>query len=189
MGGENLLFPEMKAGPPGFRYRENLVTEWEERALAASLGQLDLRPFEFHGYLGNRRVASFGLKYDYERRSVEPASAMPGFLNNLLARVAEFAGCEAAAFRQVGVNEYRPGAAIGWHKDKPQFGIVVGVSLLSPARMRFRRARGRQWERISRDVEPRSVYILSGEARAEWEHSIPPVGDLRYSITFRTLAG
>lgn len=188
MGGENLLFPEMKAGPPGFRYRENFVTEGEERTLAASLGQLDFRPFEFHGYLGNRRVASFGLKYDYERRFLEPASPMPAFLNDLLARVAEFAGCEAGAFRQVGVNEYRPGAAIGWHKDKPQFGIVVGVSLLAPATMRLRRAEGRRWARISHIVQPRSVYILSGEARAEWEHSIPPVSDLRYSITFRTLA-
>lgn len=120
---------------------------------------------------------------------MEPASAMPDFLNDLLARVAVFAGCEAEAFRQVGVNEYRPGAAIGWHKDKPQFGIVVGVSLLSPARMRFRRAEGGRWERISHEVMPRSVYILSGAARSQWEHSIPPVSDLRYSITFRTLAG
>ncbi len=188
MGGENLLFPEMKAGPPGFRYRESFVTEEEEKALAASVGQLDLRPFEFHGYLGNRRVVNFGLEYDYERRSVEPASAIPAFLNELLARVAEFAGCGPEAFRQVGVNEYRPGAAIGWHKDKPQFGIVAGVSLLAPARMRFRRAKGTRWERISHEVMPRSIYILSGEARSEWEHSIPPVRDLRYSITFRTLA-
>ena len=191
MRAEDLLFPELmeQPEPPGFRYGENFVTEEEEIALAASVGQLDLRPFEFHGYLGNRRVASFGLKYDYSRRSVEPAGAMPAFLNELLLRVAEFAGSEAGAFQQVGVNEYRPGAAIGWHKDKPQFGIVVGVSLLAPAMMRFRRAEGRRWERISHEVTPRSIYILSGEARAEWEHSIPPVSDLRYSITFRTLAG
>ena len=194
MMAEDFLFPEMKgwptgAGPPGFRYREEFVTGKEEMALAASIGELDLRPFEFHGYLGNRRVVSFGLKYDYSRRSVEPAEMMPEFLNDLLARVADFAGCEAGAFRQVGVNEYRPGAGIGWHKDKPQFGIVVGVSLLSPAVMRFRRARGRRWERISRRLMPRSVYILSGSARMEWEHSIPPGSDLRYSITFRTMAG
>lgn len=191
---QDFLFPEMKgwptgAGPPGFRYREEFVTEEEEMALAAFIGELDLRPFEFHGYLGNRRVVSFGLKYDYSRRSVEPAEMMPEFLNDLLARVADFAGCEAGAFRQVGVNEYRPGAGIGWHKDKPQFGIVVGVSLLSPAVMRFRRAQGRRWERISRRLMPRSVYILSGSARMEWEHSIPPGSDLRYSITFRTMAG
>lgn len=194
MMAEDFLFPEMKGWPtgpglPGFRYREEFVTGKEEMALAASIGELDLRPFEFHGYLGNRRVVSFGLKYDYSRRSVEPAEMMPEFLNDLLARVADFADCEAGAFRQVGVNEYRPGAGIGWHKDKPQFGIVVGVSLLSPAVMRFRRAQGRRWERISRRLMPRSVYILSGAARMEWEHSIPPGSDLRYSITFRTMAG
>lgn len=193
METENLLFPEMKelpteAGPPGFRYREKFVTEEEEMALAASIGELDLRPFEFHGYLGNRRVVSFGLQYDYSRRSVEPAGKMPEFLNDLLARVADFAGFEAGAFRQVGVNEYRPGAGIGWHKDKPQFGIVVGVSLLAPAMMRFRRAENRRWKRISHRVRPRSVYILASEARMEWEHSIPPVSEMRYSITFRTLA-
>jgi alkylated DNA repair dioxygenase AlkB len=88
----------------------------------------------------------------------------------------------------VGVNEYRPGAGIGWHKDKPHFGIVVGVSLLAPATMRFRRAVGARWNRISHTVMPRSIYILSGEARTEWEHSIPPLTELRYSVTFRTLS-
>lgn len=187
MGG--LLFPEMKETPAGLRYRDDFVTEEDETALAASVGRLDLMPFEFHGYLGNRRVASFGLKYDYNREAVEPADAMPGFLNDLRARVAEFAGCEPGAFRQMGVTEYSPGAGIGWHRDKPQFGIVVGVSLLGPAVMRFRRARARGWERISQRLAPRSVYVLSGAARMEWEHSIPPVRELRYSITFRTLTG
>ena len=116
------------------------------------------------------------------------AGEMPEFLDDLLVRVAEFAGYEADTFQQVGVNEYRPGAGIGWHKDKPQFGIVVGVSLLAPATMRFRRAHGARWIRISHTVKPRSIYILSGEARTEWEHSIPPLSDLRYSITFRTLS-
>jgi alkylated DNA repair dioxygenase AlkB len=190
---QGALFPEMteipaQPEPRGFRYREEIVTEEEEAALAASLGRLDLKPFEFHGHLGNRRVVSFGLKYDYSRRSIERASEVPSFLEGILHRVADFAGYEADAFRQVGVNEYRPGAGIGWHKDKPQFGIIVGISLLAPATMRFRRAQGRSWIRISQTVEPRSIYILSGEARTEWEHSIPPMNDLRYSITFRTLA-
>jgi alkylated DNA repair dioxygenase AlkB len=189
---QGALFPETEerpaqAEPRGFRYREEIVTEEEEAALAASLGRLDLKPFEFHGHLGNRRVVSFGLRYDYSRRSIERASEVPSFLDGLLLRVADFAGCEAAAFRQVGVNEYRPGAGIGWHKDKPQFGIIVGVSLLAPATMRFRRAHGGSWIRISQGIKPRSIYILSGEARTEWEHSIPPLSDLRYSITFRTL--
>jgi alkylated DNA repair dioxygenase AlkB len=193
MDRQNALFPEIEERPTqpelsGFRYREEIVTEEEEAALVTSLGQLDLKPFDFHGHLGNRRVVSFGLRYDYSRSSVEQASEMPGFLDDLLVRVGKFAGYEVDAFRQVGVNEYRPGAGIGWHKDKPQFGIVVGVSLLAPATMRFRRAHGTSWKRITYTVKPRSIYILSGEARTVWEHSIPPLTELRYSITFRTLS-
>jgi alkylated DNA repair dioxygenase AlkB len=149
---------------------------------------LELKPFEFHGHVGNRRVVSFGLDYDYSRRAVEGAPEMPAFLADLLVRAAEFAGCDQAAFRQVGVNEYRSGAGVGWHKDKPQFGIIVGVSLLGPATLRFRKAEGAGWIRVSHPLQPRSIYIFSGEARTEWEHSIPPVDRLRYSINFRTLS-
>lgn len=190
----DLLFPEMKDAlaqpePRGFRYRDHFVSEEEQAALAERLEELALKPFEFHGYLGNRRTMSFGLKYDYNQGRVELAEAVPEFLHDLQARVAAFAGCSAEAIRQVGVNEYRPGAGIGWHRDKPQFGIVIGVSLLAPATMRFRRARGKgQWARISHGVRPRSIYVLSGEARTLWEHSIPPLPSLRYSLTFRTLA-
>jgi alkylated DNA repair dioxygenase AlkB len=190
---QNVLFPELeerpaKLEPRGFRYRDEIITETEHAELVRSLQQLDLKPFEFHGYVGNRRVVSFGLKYDYSRRSVEPASQMPAFLDDLLLRVADFAGTEPKAFRQVGINEYRAGAGIGWHKDKQEFGIIVGVSLLASATMRFRRANGAGWSRVSHTLKPRSIYILDGKARTEWEHSIPPLRDLRYSITFRTLS-
>ena len=193
MATQNTLFPEMEemsteSEPRGFRYRDEIITEAEQAALVESIRQLDLKPFEFHGHLGNRRVVSFGLKYDYSRRSVEPASEMPAFLDDLLIRVADFAGTDPNAFRQVGVSEYRAGAGIGWHKDKQEFGIIVGVSLLTSATMRFRRANGAGWTRVSHTVKPRSIYILDGEARTEWEHSIPPLSDLRYSITFRTLS-
>jgi alkylated DNA repair dioxygenase AlkB len=184
MDQQDALFPQ----PRGFRYREDIVMEEEEVTIVSSLEQLDLKPFEFQGHLGNRRVVSFGLKYDYGRRAVEQAGAMPAFLDDLLMRVAEFAAHDPDAFRQVGVNEYRPGAGIGWHKDKAQFGIVVGVSLLAPATMRFRRADGSRWNRISHALKPRSIYLLSGESRTEWEHSIPPQTGLRYSVTFRTLS-
>jgi alkylated DNA repair dioxygenase AlkB len=191
MNAQNPLFPEINAAelePRGFRYCDELISPEEQSALVESLGKLELKPFEFHGYLGNRRVVSFGLKYDYTRREVERASAIPPFLDDLLLRVAEFAGYEPAAFRQVGVNEYRPGAGIGWHKDKPQFGVVVAVSLLAPATLRFRRKQGVRWERISHIVRPGSIYMLAGESRAQWEHSIPSLDQLRYSITFRTVA-
>jgi alkylated DNA repair dioxygenase AlkB len=184
MAQQDAMFPQ----PRGFRYRGDIVTEEEEATLVSSLEQLDLKPFEFLGHLGNRRVVSFGLKYDYGRRAIEQASAMPAFLDDLLVRVAEFSGQDPDDFRQVGVNEYRPGAGIGWHKDKAQFGIVVGVSLLAPASMRFRRADGSRWNRISYALKPRSIYLLSGESRTEWEHSIPSQTNLRYSVTFRTLS-
>jgi alkylated DNA repair dioxygenase AlkB len=193
MASQRALFTEIEqrlsAGEPrGFRYQEQTISEEVEASLAAELGQLALRPFEFHGYRGDRRVVNFGLKYDFSRRSVQRAEDMPSFLDDLLNRAASFAGCEKDAFRQVGVNEYRAGAGIGWHKDKPEFGIIVGVSLLAPSTMRFRRRHNKEWIRISHTLKPRSIYILSGEARKDWEHSIPPLDALRYSITFRTLS-
>jgi alkylated DNA repair dioxygenase AlkB len=193
MSRQAALFSELgttpeQLTPPGFRYQENVITEPGEATLVACLQTLDLKPFEFHGHVGNRRVTSFGLRYDYSRRSVEAASELPPFLNELRAQAAEFAGRNVNEFRQAGVNEYRPGAGIGWHKDKAQFGIIVGVSLLAPATMRFRRAQDRGWARVSRTLAPRSMYVLSGAARTEWEHSIPPLDRLRYSLTFRTLS-
>lgn len=172
----------------GFRYQENVITAAEEATLVAALQKLDLQPFEFQGYLANRRVISFGLKYDYSRRRVEAASEFPSFMNELRLKAAEFARRGVNEFRQAGVNEYRPGAGIGWHKDKAQFGVIVGVSLLAAATMRFRRVQGRGWARVSQTIAPRSIYLLAGEARTEWEHSIPPLGELRYSLTFRTLS-
>jgi alkylated DNA repair dioxygenase AlkB len=193
MATQNALFPGLESkpqqlAPEGFRYEDDIISEAEEAALVASLARLDLKPFEFHGHLGNRRVASFGLRYDYARRSVETADQFPSFLADLLKKVAKFAGRRVDEFRQSGVNQYPPGAGIGWHKDKSQFGVIVGVSLLAPATMRFRRKEGNRWVRMSQRVLPRSVYILEGEARTMWEHSIPPMDALRYSLTFRTLA-
>ena len=174
--------------PSGLRYERGFLTATDEQAIVAELTRLPLKPFEFHGYLGNRRVVSFGLRYDYARRGVEVAEPPPAFLNELAARVAEFAKRGKQEFRQIGVNEYRPGAGIGWHRDKPEFGDVVGVSLLAPAKMRFRRRQAESWLRASHILEPRSIYILTGEVREQWEHSIPALTQLRYSITFRTLA-
>jgi alkylated DNA repair dioxygenase AlkB len=192
MTTENALFPELvnkQRGlmPEGFRYEEDIISEADEAALAKSLATLNLKPFEFHGHLGNRRVTSFGLRYDYARRAVEAADAFPSFLADLRNKAAKFAGRKVGEFQQAGVNEYPAGAGIGWHKDKPQFGVIVGVSLLAPATMRFRLAEGTGWVRASQRLEPRSIYILEGEARTAWEHSVPPVDALRYSLTFRTV--
>jgi alkylated DNA repair dioxygenase AlkB len=193
MSKQTDLFPDLErtpnsAAPKGFQYRENLITEEEESSLASALGELNLKPFEFHGHLGNRRVASFGFRYDYSRAVVELAAEPPTVLKMLLLRVAEFAGRQSEEFKQVGVNEYSPGAGIGWHRDKPQFGIIAGISLLAPANLRFRRAADDRWIRMLKLLQPRSIYVLDGEARDLWEHSIAPLNSLRYSVTFQTLA-
>jgi alkylated DNA repair dioxygenase AlkB len=192
MATQNALFPGLESkpvrlAPEGFRYEEDVISEAEEATLVASLAKLELKPFEFLGHLGNRRVTAFGLRYDYARRAIEAADGFPSFLADLRNKVAKFAGRGVDEFQQGGVNEYPPGAGIGWHKDKAQFGVIVGVSLLAPARMRFRRADGNRWVRMSQRLLPRSIYILEGEARTMWEHSIPPLDALRYSLTFRTL--
>jgi alkylated DNA repair dioxygenase AlkB len=179
---------ENQDGPRGFRYRDGIISEETQKILVSELNRLNLQPFEFHGYLGNRRVANFGLKYDFTRRSVQKAEDIPSFLEVLLVLAADFAGCEKSAFRQVAVNEYQAGAGIGWHKDKPEFRTIVGVSLLAPALIRFRRPQGDKWSRVSHKLNPRSIYVLAGQSRTDWEHSIPPLGALRYSITFRTLS-
>ena len=132
-------------------------------------------------------MASFGWHYDFEARTLRKADDIPPFLLALRAPAAAFAGLPPEALQHVLVTEYGPGAAIGWHRDKAVFGEVVGVSLLAPCVFRLRRADGDGWERVNLVAEPRSAYLLSGAARTEWEHSIPPVEALRYSITFRNL--
>ena len=178
--------PESQA-LPGFRYAADFVSESEQDALVGLLETLPLKPFEFHGFRGNRRVAAFGFRYDYNRRAVEPASPLPTDLLSLRDRAAAWAGQDPSKFCQILVNEYPPGAPIGWHTDKPQFDQVVGVSLLAVANLRLRRARAIGWERQSVLLAPRSIYLLSGAVRREWQHSIPPMTALRYSITFRSL--
>ena len=172
--------------PEGLHYETGLLTSELEMDIAARIAELPLKPFEFRGYLGNRRVVSFGFRYDYTRRAVEASASLPAFLDPVRERAAAFAGRPAEAFVQVLVTEYAPGASIGWHRDKPEFGDVVGVSLLAPCRLRFRRKAAAGWERAALTVAPRSAYLLSGPARHEWQHSIPAVEALRYSITFRT---
>ena len=174
--------------PPGFRYQADFLTPSEEKALVAEITTLDLKPFEFRGYLGLRRVRAFGYRYDYVRRVVDVVEPIPAFLQALGGRVAVFASHPAEAFHQVLVTEYAPGAPIGWHRDKPHFGDIVGVSLLSPCVFRLRRRNGARWDRASQLLEPRSAYVMTGKARHDWEHSIPDMETLRYSVTFRTLS-
>jgi alkylated DNA repair dioxygenase AlkB len=182
------LFGVPAAMPEGFRYRPELLARDEEETLAEALSTLPFEPFDFHGYKANRQVVGFGYRYDYGQSKLLEAAAVPSFLAPLRARIAEAFGRPLDAFRQASINEYRPGAGIGWHRDKPHFAEVVGVSLLAPCTFRFRRKSEDGWERASLTLEPRSAYLLSGPSRTIWEHSIPPLDRHRYSITFRTLS-
>ena len=173
--------------PEGFLYRPELIDAAEEAALLEQVRALPFRAFEFHGYTGNRRVVSFGWKYDFEKRRLQEAAGIPEFLLPLRVAAARFAGLEPGHLQQALVSEYDAGAGIGWHRDKAAFGEVVGVSLLAPCTFRLRRKSGDRWERRNLTAEPRSAYLLSGPARTEWEHSIPAVDSLRYSVTFRNL--
>lgn len=175
------------APPEGFRYQADVLPEDEERALVEHVRALPLKEFEFHGYVGKRRVVSYGWHYDFGERRLQETEEIPGFLLSLRDRAAAFAGVAAKDLPHALVTEYGPGAAIGWHRDKGVFGDVIGVSLLSPCVFRLRRKAGAKWERYSLTAEPRSAYLLRGPSRTEWEHSIPAVDELRYSITFRTL--
>lgn len=174
--------------PEGLRYRAELIGAEEERDLVARFETLPFKPFEFHGYTGHRQVVSFGWRYDFGRRSLDRTTPIPDFLLPLRDKVAVFTGRASEAFEQALVSLYEPGAAIGWHRDRPEFGQVAGVSLLTPCRFRFRRKVGAGWERRAFEAAPRSAYLLSGASRTDWEHSIPPLEARRYSVTFRTRA-
>jgi alkylated DNA repair dioxygenase AlkB len=175
------------APPEGFRYQADVLPADEERMLVERIPELPLKEFEFHGYVGKRRTVSYGWHYDFGERRLQEADEIPDFLLPVRDRAAAFAGVAPEELPHVLVTEYGPGAAIGWHKDKGVFGEVIGISLLSPCIFRLRRKAGSAWERYSLTAEPRSAYLMRGPSRTEWEHSIPGVDSLRYSLTFRTL--
>ena len=173
--------------PEGFKYETGVISPDMERALLNDFKELPFKEFEFQGYLGKRRVVSFGWRYDFNDRVLHRSRDIPEFLLTLRTAAAEFAGMDPEKLQHVLVTEYDRGAPIGWHRDRPEFGQIVGVSLLSSCTFRLRRKVGTKWERRSFTAEPRSAYLMSGPSRTEWEHSIPPVESLRYSVTFRNL--
>ena len=172
----------------GLRYRDGFVIPEEEAVLLAHLRQLDLAPFRFHGWLGNRKTKTFGWRYDFDDASFAPAEPIPEWLHPVRAKAAQLAGIAPEDFAHVLLARYDPGAGIGWHRDRPQFEDVVGISLGSPATIRFRQRTPDGFRRAKVQLEPRSAYLLSGEVRQEWEHNIAPGGKLRFSITFRSLS-
>jgi alkylated DNA repair dioxygenase AlkB len=173
--------------PQGFRYATDVISRKMETELLEKFKPLPFKEFEFQGYLGKRRVVSFGWRYDFTDRVLHRSRDIPDFLLELRVVAARFAAMDPEKLQHVLVTEYDRGAPIGWHRDRPEFGQIVGISLLSPCTFRLRRRVGSKWERRSFTAEPRSAYLMSGPSRTEWEHSIPPVESLRYSVTFRNL--
>ena len=173
--------------PEGLHYQHELIGPSAEDTLVGRIRELPFREFEFHGYLGKRRVVSFGWHYDFSGQKLRKADDIPDFLLELRTLAAPLADLDPGEFQHVLVTEYSPGAGIGWHRDKAVFGKVIGISLLAPCVLRFRRKAGEKWERSNVAIEPRSAYVLTGPARSEWQHSISRVDELRYSITFRNV--
>jgi alkylated DNA repair dioxygenase AlkB len=174
--------------PEGLVYLPDLLSAAEERDLLDEIERLEFHEIRMHGVVAKRTARHFGFDYDYERRAaIEEADPIPDWLLPVRAAAAELAGVEPDELVEALVQRYPEGAQIGWHRDAPMFGTVVGVSLLSPCRMRFRRDEGGERRTFELELEPRSGYVLAGPARTAWQHHVPPAKALRYSITFRTL--
>ena len=187
------LFEVSAQVPDGFIYRPNFISEGEERELILKIENVQLEPFKYYQFTGKRRTVSFGWQYEFGNNEITTAPEIPGFLLPLRTRAGELFGIDPDTLVQVTVIEYSTGSPIGWHRDIPHFGVVVGISLGAQCRMKFRKydrtrvnksARG---DILAIELQPRSIYLMSGASRESWQHSIPPVKDLRYAIMMRTL--
>jgi alkylated DNA repair dioxygenase AlkB len=175
--------------PHGLVYRPDFLTTAEESALLASIRDLPFREATYQKYLARRRIVMFGSEHDEQYDRWTPASTVPPWLEALQAKVAHWVDVAPAAFVHALVTEYRPGTPIGWHRDAPHYGFVVGISLASACRMRFRPLDDSDRRRtVAIDLEARSAYVMQRTIRWGWQHSIPPTRALRYSVTLRTRA-
>ncbi|RZM36009.1 MAG: alpha-ketoglutarate-dependent dioxygenase AlkB [Sphingomonas sp.] len=168
--------------------RADIVDPGEEAMLIAAIDATDPTPFRFQGWLGKRLTSSFGWSYDFDRGTMARGAPIPAFLLPLRERAAAFAGLLPDALEQALLIRYDPGAGIGWHRDRPQFEHVVGISLGAPATLRLRRRRDAGFDRATLPLVPRAAYHLTGEARHDWEHSVAPMDAPRWSVTFRSLS-
>ncbi|WP_442680952.1 alpha-ketoglutarate-dependent dioxygenase AlkB [Sphingomonas sp. ASY06-1R] len=173
---------------PGFNQTDAVFTATEEAQFIARIDAEDLSPFRFQGWTGKRLTRSFGWNYDFDAARLARADPIPDWLLPARDRVAALAGLEAEQFVQALLIRYDAGAGIGWHRDRPVFEHVAGISLGNAATLRLRRRLSVGFERASAHLAPRSIYHLSGTARHDWEHSIAPMEVPRWSITFRSLS-
>jgi alkylated DNA repair dioxygenase AlkB len=168
--------------------RPDVINAAEEANLIARIGESGLSPFRFQQWTGKRLTRSFGWSYDFETGRFAATEPIPRWLSELQGRAAAFAGLKPDDLSQALLIRYDPGAGIGWHKDRPVFEHVVGISLGDPATLRLRRRGPAGFERAKADLAPCSIYHMAGEVRHDWEHSIAPIESARWSITFRTLS-
>ena len=186
MSEQLALFDRVRSQPEGLRYTVDFVSQAIEQELILGIQTLPLQPFQFGEFEGKRRVASFGFRYDYDLRQLKRAEPIPNWLAEIVANVETFGG-PATRIQQVLCTEYGVGVGIGWHRDKPHFDEIFGLSLGSACKFRFRKRAAKTWDRFTIDAEARSLYVMTGASRQIWEHSIPAVEAPRYSITFRTM--
>ena len=178
-----------RALPDGWLYRDDFITPAEEADLLATIGKTTLHEARYKAWTAKRRVAHYGTAYDFETRQLLPSAEVPDWLHPLRDKAAAWVGLPAARFASALIAEYRPGTTLGWHRDVPDFEVVVGVSLGTACRMRLRRyppVAPKKADVLSVDLQPRSAYVLRAAARWDWQHSIAPTPALRWSITFRT---
>ena len=195
VNGDLNLFEFTANVPDGFIYHPEFISEAEEQELIREVQQIQLTPFKYYQFTGKRRTASFGWQYEFGDSEIKTAPEVPAFLLPLRTRAGTLFNIDPDSLVQTSFIEYSTGSPIGWHRDIPHFGVVAGISLGAICRMRFRRyQRGRLKDRkrdeiLSIDLQPRSIYLMSGASRETWQHSIPPVKELRYAIMMRTLHG
>jgi alkylated DNA repair dioxygenase AlkB len=186
------LFEVSAKLPDGFIYHPDFISEAEERELTREIQKLNLTPFKYYQFTGKRRTASFGWQYEFGKSDITTAPDIPAFLLPVRTRAGNLFNLDPSSLIQASIIEYSVGSPIGWHRDIPHFGVVVGISLGAACRMRFRkfsraRSKNNRDEILSIELQPRSIYLMSGASREMWQHSIPPVKELRYAIMMRTL--
>ena len=182
------LFADRSAGPGGFLYAGEFISEAQEAQLLELIRALPFEQAQYREWRARRRIVSFGGRYDYSQNTLGAAPPIPPLLYPLRAQLARWAGLSEEGMQHATVAEYGPGTPLGWHRDVPEFEDVLGVSLLGHARMRFRPWPPVPGQRATWkiDLEPRSAYQIRGTARWRWQHAVSPTRELRYSITFRT---
>lgn len=185
-----MLFPAGPMFPPGFLYVPQFLTKEEEQAICTAIAGIELHAFQFQGFEAKRKVASFGYDYSFEKGKLSAGQEIPAVFSPLIAKVASHISIDPGEFKELLITEYPPGSVINWHRDAPPFDIIAGISLASACRFRLRpHDKMKQGKKNIRSLtlERGSLYIMQGEARTEWQHSIAPVSKTRYSVTLRTL--